>query len=79
MVPAKHAVRALGDGGSKREMALNSRGMSAGEPERGAELRRFWGRYLDLDAPVNDLLTELDHRMVAWPEMPWKLTLRVTA
>jgi hypothetical protein len=33
--------------------------MSAGEPERGAAMRRFWGRYLDLDAPVEDLLTEL--------------------
>lgn len=32
--------------------------MSARRP-KAAELRRSWGRYLDLDAPVEDLLTEL--------------------
>jgi hypothetical protein len=32
---------------------------AAHRPNTADEMRRSWGRYLDLDAPVEDLLTEL--------------------
>lgn len=41
-------------------------------PQWGAEMSRAWGRYLDLDAPVEDLLAELEDIVAAMPNAQCK-------